>query len=680
MQSDLAGRVRNTKLAARHALLPLFEAIANSIDSIVELGNLHGRVKITIDRGISLFGDQPEDSPLLPEIAGFVIEDNGIGFTTKNFASFETLDSLSKQLSGGKGVGRLLWLVAFDQASVDSRFSESGKHWNRRFQFLRSSAGVENAELIEVSGEDVEQATRVRLSGFREKYREIGPKSAKAISRRIIEHFLLHYMLDSVPAIEVHDPSLDVRVDLNDLYREEFIRGTSSRVFEVKGVSFEIRDVLLRASAEAESALHYCANRRVVKSQRLSSMLAHAESAFSVDGEDVYYAGCIMGEYLDDRVDAQRTDFLLDHDGELELHGQRLEWEDVVAGAARAVEEYLKSHIDKAREESIARIRQFVEAEEPRYRVLLEHRPELVGSLSGTLSDERLEIELHRALQDWRLEAKRDAAKQLRGVKEGVEGFSKFKDSVVRALGALQEVAKADLADYVVHRRAVLDFFEQLLGMNDDGKFAKEDALHGLFFPQRTSSDRVDYEDHNLWLIDEALAFHRYLASDLSFESQVGSPLEIEDKRRPDLLIYNRRMAFSSEEQRPFSSVVIVEFKRPELNSYSDDRNPVSQVYGYVRELREGRARNADGSRIDRLGATVPCFCNIVVSLTPSLREQLEDMGFASGPDEQSYFFFNPSLKAYVEVSSYSRVLQNAVRRNKAFFEKLNLHTSSRRM
>jgi hypothetical protein len=139
-------------------------------------------------------------------------------------------------------------------------------------------------------------------------------------------------------------------------------------------------------------------------------------------------------------------------------------------------------------------------------------------------------------------------------------------------------------------------------------------------------------------------------------------------------------MAFSSEEQRPFSSVVIVEFKRPELNSYSEDRNPVSQVYGYVRELREGRARNADGSRIDRLGATVPCFCNIIVSLTPSLREQLEDMGFASGPDEQSYFFFNPSLKAYVEVSSYSRVLQNAVRRNKAFFEKLKLHTSTRRM
>ncbi len=39
MKTNLSGRVRNTSLPENHALLPLFEAVVNSIHSIEEIGN-----------------------------------------------------------------------------------------------------------------------------------------------------------------------------------------------------------------------------------------------------------------------------------------------------------------------------------------------------------------------------------------------------------------------------------------------------------------------------------------------------------------------------------------------------------------------------------------------------------------------------------------------------------------
>ena len=68
-------------------------------------------------------------------------------------------------------------------------------------------------------------------------------------------------------------------------------------------------------------------------------------------------------------------------------------------------------------------------------------------------------------------------------------------------------------------------------------------------------------------------------------------------------------------------------------------------------------------------------FCYSIASLSPSLREHLENVGFTKGPDGQSYFGYNPPRHAFIEVSSYSKVLQDALKRNKAFFHKLGLPT-----
>ncbi len=46
----------------------------------------------------------------------FSIIDNGNGFTAENYKSFRTADSSLKWKKGCKGIGRFLWLKAFEKS------------------------------------------------------------------------------------------------------------------------------------------------------------------------------------------------------------------------------------------------------------------------------------------------------------------------------------------------------------------------------------------------------------------------------------------------------------------------------------------------------------------------------------------------------------------------------------
>ena len=73
----------------------------------------------------------------------------------------------------------------------------------------------------------------------------------------------------------------------------------------------------------------------------------------------------------------------------------------------------------------------------------------------------------------------------------------------------LSEMGKSSLAEYIVHRKAVLDILEGNLKYQDsDGNsYAYEESIHQLVFPMQNTSDDIDYTSHNLWLIDEKLSY-----------------------------------------------------------------------------------------------------------------------------------------------------------------------------
>lgn len=142
LKTSLSGRLRNTSLPKSSALFPLFEAIVNSIHAIDE--------RIENDRSITLddcritikiirSAQTSTGESRKPEITGFQIIDNGIGFNEKNFTSFLTLDSEHKAAKGCKGIGRLLWLKAFSSVRVESFFMRM-RCFRNAFSPLRAMA------------------------------------------------------------------------------------------------------------------------------------------------------------------------------------------------------------------------------------------------------------------------------------------------------------------------------------------------------------------------------------------------------------------------------------------------------------------------------------------------------------------------------------------------------------
>src|SRR5262245_60168840 len=119
MDIDIRGRINNTKLGYTRCLAPVFEAIINSIHAIQEAKDGNGAIDIMLERATE--GVLGKDWAAQP-ITGFVIQDNGVGFTDEHFRSFKTSDTTHKAKSGGKGVGRLLWLKAFTKAEIESTF------------------------------------------------------------------------------------------------------------------------------------------------------------------------------------------------------------------------------------------------------------------------------------------------------------------------------------------------------------------------------------------------------------------------------------------------------------------------------------------------------------------------------------------------------------------------------
>jgi hypothetical protein len=226
------------------------------------------------------------------------------------------------------------------------------------------------------------------------------------------------------------------------------------------------------------------------------------------------------------------------------------------------------------------------------------------------------------------------------------------------------EVGNSKLSEYVIHRKLVIDLFDKLLK-----KKATERAIHSLIFPLQTLSDDISFEDHNLWMIDEKLSYHKYLASDKQFTKI--KPVDSDSQDRPDIIIFNKPFAFANNDK-PYDSIVLIEFKRPMRDDYTDDENPILQVNKYAREIINSEVRDKYGREFD-LGKNTPIYAYIICDLTRKLKSYATDAGYKLSPDSAGYFFFNENYNMYVEIMSFDKILRNSKATNRVLFEKLNL-------
>ena len=140
-------------------------------------------------------------------------------------------------------------------------------------------------------------------------------------------------------------------------------------------------------------------------------------------------------------------------------------------------------------------------------------------------------------------------------------------------------------------------------GSTEHGKYSREDAIHSLLMPMRTDSNEIGTDASNLWIIDERLAFHDYLASDKTLKSM---PITGSDQRRSQTSSQRDSSALRFPgvgrrgETLPLPSIVVVEIKRPMRNDASEGKDPIQQILDYVKRVRTGGVMTAPGARSRR--------------------------------------------------------------------------------
>lgn len=124
---NLAGQVNQMKLPKSKALWPLFETIVNSIQSLEETKSCEAPLITIVANRLDYAQMTTEGTEELNHFNEFIVTDNGEGFIEKNYHSFLEAYSTLKLSKGCKGIGRFLWLKAFDSVSVKSIYMENDK-------------------------------------------------------------------------------------------------------------------------------------------------------------------------------------------------------------------------------------------------------------------------------------------------------------------------------------------------------------------------------------------------------------------------------------------------------------------------------------------------------------------------------------------------------------------------
>ncbi|TIN00460.1 MAG: hypothetical protein E5Y34_12255 [Mesorhizobium sp.] len=173
------------------------------------------------------------------------------------------------------------------------------------------------------------------------------------------------------------------------------------------------------------------------------------------------------------------------------------------------------------------------------------------------------------------------------------------------------------------------------------------------------------YDEHNLWLIDDLLSYYSFFASDKSMAA-----LGVQGERKePDLLFFN---PYGFRREGTNDPVVIIEFKRPGDEILSSD--PVDQVLEYIERLRSRTIRDVEGEIVSEIDSQTPFECIVVCDLSAGARKRFErSVAQTPTPDGMGYYGFSPNHRASIRVLSYQKVFRDAELRNRSFFSKLGL-------
>jgi hypothetical protein len=646
---------------ATQSLQPLFEAVSNAmfgIEDRYENDVAKGRIDITVTKLADPHGIE------------IVIADDGIGLDADRYAAFCEIDTDFKKSKGGKGVGRLFWLDAFDQIEVDSTYGLDGGIAERAFTFV-----LNNMEQVVPTAEDkaaelqTDTGTRVRFRGVRTKeYADPFPKRADTFLRYFSAHFIADFLLGGGPTIllNVDGDAIEYPKAVSDLVVGAKMETTavSEEFGELRIVGFVCRPEA-STGLEGLHQLHLLANGRTVETRKVDNLLGI--ETLERDGETgLAFHGCVSGEYLDLRVNEGRTAFNL---------------------TERTLKQISRLCMEAVRNRMLPdQVRKFVEKRRKRYESFVERYP----TYGFDDDDTQLgRVPLHAAtpeefasglvkFQIRRDEERQETLQKLINALDANEGFS-FQESIVEAARGIQASEQLALAQHVVRRKLALELLERLItrirareGASDD--FHLERTLHSFICPMNIRGDdpsKLEGRAHELWVVDERLAFTRAFSSDKRLDDVL---VEAGSADRPDLFLWDLAHGLGSTDpdhpdavdmSEPLRTVMVVEFKKPGRKTYNGAKDQIEQqITRYLSQLKGGEIESFGRTRV-RIAHDCVFHCYVVADIEGDLVLQLSGWDTTSN-GKGRIRQLKGDYRGQIEVVQWQDLVNDAWMRNSA--------------
>lgn len=670
--TDVEGRLERLNFPVGTGVYtPLFEALHNALDAIEQSSVGKGQITITIEREPQLSVTEIKKAQIVENI---IISDNGKGFDSSNLESFQTLDSRLKLKTGGKGVGRLFWLKAFESVEINSVFEENGEKYRRRIVF-DSKEGCKD-EPPEKVQKNTKVVTTVKLLRYKRLYESaFRNKKASTVASDIGKHFL--------PALLFGKPCIITLIDGDE--REEVSRKglpePEKEEFDIYGKKFVVHHMKVATGADGH-ALSFCAGGCLVKEFRLQDLdipVGKRGKIKQADDSEFHYVGYVTSPFFDKMVNTERSGFNIDTD-KPEIEGlEVISLAAVKEQTKAAVEKFLKDDLVQLQKTKESRIKEVLDGRLSAYKYLEDFNKKQLDAipLDDTKEEIGKKLTLMHYENHWTVAQDAEAVLKRINVEDPASvNFQKDLEKFSKAL----EVHQADLGQYVLYRAWILDVLAQLCSKREDDKYELEKAIHSLIFPMKVDEWRgadLPKNKHNLWVLDERFAMFDYISSDNAL-SKHKTLVDVDASKRPDLACY---FFGENQDQTPLNSIALVELKRPGKDKpYSDeDGNPLEQLLGYIDLMREGKLKDRFGKEIVVAQAT-KFFCYAICDTENAYIRKIADLQqMEPSLDAAGYYVHYPKKNAYIEIISMRKLLAHARVRNKLFFEKLGLPTSGLR-
>lgn len=439
-----------------------FEAVANSLDANAN--------EIAINIFIESFDKQKS--------LEVIIQDNGDGFTDKNFSKFSKL--LKVDNAAHKGLGRLVYLAYFSRIEIESIFEE----WKRSFVFNSDFDGENQAfKKTRMKNNSLRQ-TILKFSGyFKEKVYTYDFLNPQKIKESLLRQFfpLFFSIKESGRDIKF---SIGLKVDFpsreNNFYSQscEF---SLKDLPELKKQIFKIPQVDLIQSFDT----YYSIEKNIAYSKSLYT-------AVCVDNRAIPYE--LIS--IDAIPDGYQVRFLFMSEyfiGKTNTSRQKIDLPDEMT--ERQLREYFRQQMGKIIDEEIpdiakknGRLRSEINKNYPH--------------LDGYISDENVGLIQKSTVLE---EAQKKFFNDQRTVLD-CEHLNE--DQYFKAL----ELSSRTLAEYVIYRARIISKLKTMTLNNS------EKEIHELIVPTKTTlrQEKFDYDifNNNVWMLDDKYMSYNVILSD----------------------------------------------------------------------------------------------------------------------------------------------------------------------